>query len=68
MALKRKEDHDGGHPPAKRARLLRVEDAEESAGSLGNSTSSALSNLPLNDKRDHKDDDVLVLYTDKDLL
>ena len=60
MALKRKGE-DEGYPTAKRAKF---EDEEGIVGSLGNSTSSAHSNLLLNDKGD----DVLVLDTDNPLL
>jgi hypothetical protein len=50
MASKRKTEDDGAHPTVKKARLMQLQDAEESVGSLGNSPSSAHSNLPLNDK------------------
>jgi hypothetical protein len=73
MACKRKTEDDGGYPAVKRARLMQLscaslQDTEESFGLLGNSTSSAHSDLPLNGKGDDKDDDALVLDTDKDLL
>ncbi|PNF41336.1 hypothetical protein B7P43_G16755 [Cryptotermes secundus] len=63
MALKRKSEDECG-PAVKRARWMDFEDAEGIVGSLGNSTSSAHSNLLLNDKGD----DVLVLDTENPLL
>jgi hypothetical protein len=67
MALKRKSEYEG-YPTAKRSRVSDFEDTEETFGSLGNCTSSARSNLLLNEKADDNDDVVLVLYTDRHLL
>ncbi|XP_033607908.1 uncharacterized protein LOC111865868 isoform X1 [Cryptotermes secundus] len=67
MTLKRKGEEEG-YSAAKRARLIDLEDTEETFGSLGNSTSSVHSNLLLNEKGDDNDDVVLVLDTDTHLL
>jgi hypothetical protein len=48
MLLKRKQEDDAAYRRVKRTRVMQLEATGESAGSLGNSTSSAHSDLPLN--------------------
>jgi hypothetical protein len=63
MTLKRSGDEEG-YPAAKRARVDDCEDTEATSGSLGECTFK----LVLNDKGDAKEDDILVLDSDKQLL
>jgi hypothetical protein len=72
MSFKRKNEDAEGYPAVKRVRLMHLTSTSfkmlmKLLGVLGNTKSSAHSNLLLNDKRDNADD-VLVLDTDKDLL
>jgi hypothetical protein len=72
LPLKRKNEDPGGYPAVKRVNLMQLsgtsmEDTGEVIGALGNTTSSAHSNLLLNDKGDDKDDDVLVVDADNEL-
>jgi hypothetical protein len=64
--LKRKNTDAAGGPALKRRKLMlltfTVEDSEDIAQALGNTTSSACSDLP------KTEDDVLVLDTDEDIL
>jgi hypothetical protein len=73
MSFKRKNEDAGRYPALERARPMHLtsrslEDGDDIFGALGNSTSSAHSNLLLNDKGDDEDHNVLILDTDKDLL